>query len=94
MGDAMTHADWLRELEREGIGLTEFERAALLAGAAALEREGQQADGLRLMAVRWMAEADGVEATGYSQQADRIRECANELRAALSGERKGEDDGD
>jgi hypothetical protein len=68
---------------------------AMDAVAAALEAQAQREGDLRLMATRWDAEADGVEAAGYSQQADRIRECARELRAALSpaGTAKEEDRG-
>ena len=33
---------------------------------------------------KWRYDAEGVEAMGYSQQADRIRDCANELAEALS----------
>lgn len=36
------------------------------------------------LVAKWRDDAETVEAMGYSQQADRIRDCANELAAALS----------
>ena len=44
------------------------------------------------LVTKWRDDAETVEAMGYSQQADRIRDCANELAAALSrpnGRKKG-----
>ena len=38
---------------------------------------------LAALAAKWPEEADGVTAMGYSQQGDRMRDCANELDAAL-----------
>jgi hypothetical protein len=48
----------------------------------------QQPDADRLRAAfmalvaKWREDACGVDAMGYSQQADRIRDCADELEAA------------
>jgi hypothetical protein len=39
---------------------------------------------LRALIAKWRDEADGVTAMGYSQQADRMRDCADELEAALA----------
>lgn len=42
---------------------------------------------LRQLARKWRNEADGVTAMGYSQQGDRMRDCAAELEQLLDGER-------
>ena len=39
---------------------------------------------LRALMEKWRDEADGVTAMGYSQQADRMRDCADELAALLA----------
>lgn len=43
-----------------------------------------RAEVLAKLAEKWEADAEGVDAMGYSQQADRIRACADELTAALA----------
>lgn len=50
-------------------------------------REGRAAADPALLALpeQWREQADGVEATGYSQQADRMRQCAADLDAVLLG---------
>jgi hypothetical protein len=49
---------------------------------------------LRALSEKWRDESDGVEAMGYSQQADRMRDCADELveviRALASRDAQGE----
>jgi hypothetical protein len=47
-------------------------------------------DTLRKLAEKWREEANGVTAMGYSQQGDRIRDCAGELLAALDSPQAGE----
>lgn len=41
-------------------------------------------EALIALAEKWRTDAEGVTAMGYSQQGDRIRDCADELDAALS----------
>ena len=54
---------------------------------AACEREKAQAEArVRSLVAKWRDEADGVQAMGYSQQADRMRDCADELREALKAD--------
>ena len=43
---------------------------------------------LEQMRDRWREEANGVTAMGYSQQGDRIRDCAAELDAYLTREQE------
>lgn len=54
----------------------------LLTGRAS--QGAQEPAFLRELVEKWRDEANGVEATGYSQQADRMRDCADELDEALS----------
>lgn len=44
---------------------------------------GSQQAPLMDLTEKWRDEADGAEARGYSQQADRMRDCADELEARL-----------
>lgn len=47
---------------------------------------------LAALIAKWRDDAETVDAMGYSQRADRIRDCANELASALSqpnGKKKG-----
>ena len=39
---------------------------------------------LLALVAKWKEDALGVDAMGYSQQADRIRDCADELETALA----------
>jgi hypothetical protein len=51
---------------------------------------------IRELIEKWREEADGVTAMGYSQQGDRMRDCANELEALLAhpmGQQKEQDQG-
>lgn len=39
---------------------------------------------LQALVEKWREESNGVDAMGYSQQADRMRDCADELAALLA----------
>ena len=50
---------------------------------ALLSAWGTRDAALRALVEQLRAEADGVEAMGYSQQADRLRDCAGRIDAIL-----------
>ena len=59
-------------------------RDAIVADAADARRPGLRSlQRAAALVAKWRAEADGVAAQGYSQQADRMTDCARALAVAL-----------
>jgi len=74
LSKAVSHNEQGKLLARAESQAEQIERLTLELRA---ERARQQG-----LIQQWREEADGVEAQGYSQQADRIRWCADELESA------------
>lgn len=51
---------------------------------AAIDPHQVKRETLQALIVKWRDEADGVTAMGYSQQGDRMRDCADELEMAIA----------